>query len=282
MSERYDICIVSPKNDAEIARTLADSIRRYKLPRTVKIQGEELDYRRILLDCGDTPMDDAVRAQLDGSRFLALICSPDTRQNRNILDRLEYFRNTHGQEEVIAIIVRGEPIDSFPESFIEKKVVRHIMPDMSVIERIDTIEPVAADLRAQTRRRQREVLRYETVRITASVLGLHPDDLEQRHRARRKKAIMAALSVVGAVCLAAAAIFLRLGYIAKTEGDIAEKQTDLSVQIARRTMEELPEMFEGEPDALGYIDEAIENARGSLDEIGLADLLDAAETERGS
>lgn len=282
MSERYDICVVSPKSDAAIARTLAESIRRYRLPRTVKIQGNDLDYRRILLDCEDTPMDDTVRAQLDGSRFLALICSPDTRQNRNILDRLEYFRTTHGQEEVIAIIVRGEPIDSFPESFIEKKVVRHIMPDMSVIERIDTIEPVAADLRAQTRERQREVLRYETVRITASVLGLHPDDLEQRHRARRKRAIMAVLSVVGAVCLAAAAIFLRLGFIAKAEGDIAEKQTDLSVQIARRTMQELPEMFADEPAALEYVDEAIENARESLDEIGLAELLDTPGTESGS
>lgn len=281
MPEIYDICIVSPKSDAEIARTLADSIRRYRLPRTVSIKGD-LDYRRILLDCDETPMDGAVREQLDASRFLALICSPDTRQNKNILDRLEYFRNAHSQEEIIAIIVRGEPIDSFPESFIEKKVVRHIMPDMSIVERVDTIEPVAADLRAETRKRQREVLRYETVRITASILGLHPDDLEQRHRARRKRAFMAALSVVGAVCLVAAAIFLRLGYIAKTEGDIAERQTDLSVQIAQRTMQDLPEMFEEEADALGYIDEAIESARGALDEIGLADLLDEPETERGS
>ncbi len=281
MPEIYDICIVSPKSDERIARTLADSIHNYRLPRTVDLKGD-LDYRRILLDCEDTPLDDKVRAQLDGSRFLALICSPDTRQNRNILDRLEYFRNAHGQEEIIAIIVRGEPIDSFPESFIEKKVVRHIMPDMSIVERVDTIEPVAADLRAETGKRQREVLRYETVRITASVLGLHPDDLEQRHRMRRKRAILAALSVVGAVCLAAAAIFLRLGYIAKTEGDIAEEQTELSVQIAQRTIRDLPEMFEGEPDALEYVDEATENAREALDEIGLADLLDVPETERGS
>ena len=156
------------------------------------------------------------------------------------------------------------------------------MPDMSIIERVDTIEPVAADLRGNTRKRQQEVLRYETVRITASVLGLHPDELEQRHRTRRKRAIIAALSVVGAVCLAAAAIFLRLGFIAKAEGDIAAKQAELSVQIARRTMQELPGMFADEPAALEYIDEAIDNARGSLDEIGLAELLDAPETESGS
>ena len=47
-------------------------------------------------------------------------------------------------------------------------------------------------------------------------------------------------------------------------------------------MKDLPEMFAEEPEALEYIDEAIENARGALDEIGLADLLDAPETESGS
>ena len=69
---------------------------------------------------------------------------------------------------------------------------------------------------------------------------------------------------------------------ADTNGAFTERQTDLSVQIAQRTMQDLPEMFEEEADALGYIDEAIESARGALDEIGLADLLDEPETERGS
>ena len=44
----------------------------------------------------------------------------------------------------------------------------------------------------------------------------------------------------------------------------------------------VPITREEEADALGYIDEAIESARGALDEIGLADLLDEPETERGS
>lgn len=222
------------------------------------------------------------RSMLDGSRYLALICSPATRNNPIILERLARFRETHGSEEIIAVIVEGEPVDSFPESFIEKKAVRHILPDMSVIERIETIEPVAADLRGTTERRRREVLRYETVRITASVLGLHPDALEQRHRSRRRRAAAAALAVVGAICLTAAGIFLRLGLIAKAEGEIAEEQTKLSLSIARRTIEELPASFAGDEQALAYIDEAIAHTRGELDELGLADLLDEAETGGGA
>lgn len=273
----YDICILSVKADEAIARRLGESIHSYRLPKNVKLPESGLDYRRIVYDCDGAPFDAAQREILDASRFLVMICSPATRNDPQILARLGRFRETHGNEEVIAVIVEGEPVDSFPESFIEKKPVQHILPDMSVVERVETIEPVAADLRANTERRRREVLRYETVRITASVLGLHPDDLEQRQRNRRKRALLSLLALVGVVCLVAAGIFLRLGLIAKKEGDIAAEQTKLSVSIARRTIDELPASFAGDEQALAYIDEAIESARESLDEIGLGDLFDVSE-----
>ena len=278
----YDICILSVKDDAATARALAASIRSYKLPARTLRPDPALDYRRILLDTDETPFTQACRERLEGCRYLVLLCSPATRENQAILERLAFFRQNHGAENLVATIVRGEPAESFPESFIEKKVVRHIRPDMTVVERIETIEPVAADLRADSRGRWKEVLRYETVRIVASVLGLHPDALEQRHRQRRRKAVATALSVVGAVCLAAAGIFLRLGFVAKAEGDIAQAQTQLSVDIARRTMEELPASFAGEEQALAYIQEAVAEARASLEELGLGELLSGEETGGGT
>lgn len=278
----YDICFLSVAADEPVARRLGESIRSYRLPSNVRLPDEGLDYRRIVYDCGGEPMDEASRGVIDASRFLVLICSPATRSDPAVLERLARFRETHGTEGVVAVIAEGEPVDSFPESFIEKKAVRHIMPDMSVVERIETIEPVAADLRASTARRRREMLRYETVRITASVLGLHPDDLEQRQRSRRRRALTTLLAIVGAVCLAAAAIFIRLGLIARAEGKIAEEQTRLSVSIAERTIKELPAAFEGDELAQSYINEAIESARASLDELGLGELLDGAENGGGA
>ena len=280
--EVYDICILSTKSDAAIARRLGESIRAYRLPANVSLPDPALDYRRILYDCDEGPLDDAGRAKLEACRFLALICTPATRDNPAVLERLNVFEQTHGREEIIAVIAEGEPAEAFPERFIERKSVRHILPDMRVVERIETIEPVAADLRGATEKRRREVLRYETVRIAASVLGLHPDDLEQRHRTRRLRAAAAALAVVGAVCLAAAGIFLRLGLIARDEGKIAEEQTKLSLAIAQRTIEVLPAAFDGDEQAMAYIDEAIESTRQSLDELGLGALLDEAETGGGA
>ncbi len=277
MSE-YDICILAVKQDAETAERLAGSLRSYRLPARIILPEPGLDYRRILMDTEGAPFDAAARERLASCRCLALLCSPATRNDPVILEKLAFFRQLYRGERIVAVLVKGEPADSFPESFIEKKVVKHILPDLSVVERVETIEPVAADLRADTPARWKEVLRYETVRIIASMLGLHPDALEQRQRQRRKRAVMAALSVAAAICLTAAAIFLRLGYIAKTEGDIAEEQTRLSVQIAQRTMRELPASFAGEEQALAYVEEAVDNARSALEELGLDELLDSTES----
>ncbi len=277
MNVTYGICILSVPQDADTAAKLADSIRRYRLPRGVRLSPDALDYRSIVLDCREEPVDDSVRSRLDGCGCLVLLCSPGTKNSRPILDRLNYFKAHYPERDITAVLVEAEPVDSFPDFFVEKKMVSHMLPDMTVVEREETIEPIAADLRADTKSRWREVLRYETVRIVASVLGLHPDELEQRHRARRKRAVAAVLTLIGVVSLSAAGVFLRLGIIAKNEGDVAREQTRLSVDIARRTMEELPASFAGETEALEYIDEAIANAKSALAELGLDSLLDESE-----
>ena len=270
----YDICVLAVVGDASVANKLAESIRRYRLPSGTSLPDSGLDYRRVYVEASGKDFDEEARALLDHSRFLAVLCSPETRTSPFVLDRLAYFRETGKEDNIIAVIVRGEPADSFPESFIEKKVVQKILPDMSIVERVETIEPVASDLRAETRSRWKDALSYETVRIIASVLGLHPDDLEQRHRTRRRKAIITLVSVIAAVCIGAAGLFAYLGHVARIEGEIAEQQAELCIDIAERTMSELPEAFKDDPQALIYIQQAVENARRSLEELGLDVLTD--------
>ena len=67
MAECYDICVLFVKHDEELAEKLADSIRRYRLPRGVKLP-EGLDYRRILLEHAEEELDDEGRLRLRGSR----------------------------------------------------------------------------------------------------------------------------------------------------------------------------------------------------------------------
>lgn len=277
----FDICIIAVAGDASVANKLADSIRKYRLPSGVVLPDSGLDYRRVYVDVSGRELDDDTRDVLDNSRFLAVLCSPETKASPFILERLEYFRKIGKDNNIIVVIVRGEPIDSFPESFIEKKTVQKILPDMTVVERVETIEPVASDLRAETRSRWREALSYETVRIIASILGLHPDALEQRHRMRRRKAIIMLVSVIAAVCLGAAGIFAYLGHVARTEGEIADQQAKLCREIAERTMNELPAAFADEPQALVYIQQAVDNAKSSLEELGLDDTAESGQPVTG-
>ena len=62
-------------------------------------------------------------------------------------------------------------------------------------------------------------------------------------------------------------LFLRLGLIARREGQIARAQTEKSVEVAQRLTKELPELFADDPQALGYVQEAIEKAISVLDQI---------------
>ena len=274
MSDVYDLYILSLKRDAETAWRLAGSLRGFRLPSGVALSDPGLDYRRVFVDTGEAVPDDDARERLRHSRFLALLCSPGVRENPAQMEKLDYFRESHDGEGVIPILTEGEPTDVFPASFYRQKTVRRILPDMSVEERVDLIEPVAADLRpAPSRHHWREMLRYETVRIAALLLGLRPDELQQRHRQRRRRTLAAIVGVVAAVSLTAAGIFLRLGFVARDEGRIAEEQARLSVEIARRTVRELPEEFAGNDMALAFVEEAVENALSELDRLGLGELL---------
>lgn len=281
MAECYDICILSLKKDAAAAKLLADSIRSYKLPPRLSLPDSGLGYRRVLVDDQEAAFDENARSRLENSRFLALLCSPGTRENPDVMSKLACFREAHEGEGIIPVMVEGEPIHIFPASFYQQRVVKQILPDMTVTERVDIIEPVAADLRAAEPSRRKQMLRYETVRIVALMLGLRPDDLQQRQRQRRKRAVTAVVAMVVAVSLVAAGIFLRLGLIARNEGLIAEEQTRLSVEIARRTMEELPAEFAGDELALAFVNEATENARVKLDQLELGELLAPAGAENG-
>ena len=265
--ENYDICLIAVPEDAAIAETLAESIRSYRLPWGVKLPNPTLDYRRIYVDSTGSDLDEDTERLLYHSNDLAIICSPDAKHSPAIQSRLDYFRNCGRNENIVAVIVRGEPVDSFPESFIQRQMVRRILPDMRVIEREETIEPVAADLRCDTPARRKQLLRYETVRITASVLGLHPDALEQRHRRRRNRAILAAAALTCSILLVISGVFLHLGHVAREEGRIAEAQANMSREVAQRLTRELPALFADDPQALVYIQEAIDQAQTALDEI---------------
>jgi len=271
----YDIVIISATKYAAMARALAEGMRNYRLPGKVTPQSS-LNYKSILLDTEEAPLDDAGKQALIDAGYIIVLFSPEVRASADLQARLNFYEKQCDRETIVPVIADGEPADIFPDMFIQHREVQRILPDGSIVTRTETIEPVAADLRGDTPKRRKELLEYETTRIVATVLGLHPDDLERRAARRRKRRIVTAVSIVGSLLLAAAILFTVLGIRAKREGDLATKQTEQTAKAVRRLTEELPETFP-EEEAQELISESVASAREALESAGLGEYL----TEEG-
>lgn len=271
----YDIVIVSAAKYAPMAKALAEKMQHYRLPDKVTPQSS-LNYKSILLDTEETSLDEAGKQALIDAGYMIVLFSPEVRASADLQARLDFYEKQCGRETIVPVIADGEPADIFPDMFIQHRVVQRILADGSIVNRTETIEPVAADLRAVTPKRRKELLEYETTRIVATVLDLHPDDLERRAARRRKRRILTVVSIVGTLLLAATILFAVLGIRAKREGDLAALQTEQTAKAVRRLTEELPETFPEEA-AQELIEQSVTSAKQALEAAGLGEYL----TEKG-
>ena len=256
------IYISGAAEERDLANALASRIRNYRLPGKIELPDPSIDYKRIFVDTEERPFDNEARSRLSGCRFFIILCSPESRSSLPVMEALSFFEEKYGKENVIAVLTRGEPAEAFPPRFIEEKIVKHMLPDGSIEERIETIEPVASDLRGQTAAEVKALLRYETVRIVATMLGLKPDALERRHNKRKRRRITAVASIVSAALLFSGAAFTYFGIRAEAEGQIAAGQAEQSRIAIERIMSDLPAMFSNDPEALNLIKEGIKNTPG--------------------
>ena len=275
--ERYHIYAVSSVNDLRTAEELLNSIKSYRPPKGLTLKEDASFLKSVCKDLREDPFDEEAKERIKEAGYMIFICSPSSKGNSALEDRLLYFLDTHKKDRLITVISDGEPDEAFPEILREKKTVTHALPDGRTIERTEIIEPVAADLRGDTEKKRRQLLRYETVRIAALVLGLHPDELERRHEARKRRSLIRILSVLTAAVLIISGIFTWLGIRARNEGRTADMQTELTVRTAERTIKVLPELFKDDPDALPYIDEAVKKADDELEDLGISGLSDSPE-----
>ena len=143
--------------------------------------------------------------------WMAVICSPRLLNSAACMDAVRRFKALRGQERILAVLLEGEPADSFPRElcFRERELKDEQGRTVTDAEGrpvtvTEEVEPLAADLREKDPGKQKKLLEDAVLRLAAPVLGLNYDDLRQRHRERR-------LRRIAAVSGAAAAVFLVIG-----------------------------------------------------------------------
>lgn len=175
--------------DLRIAKKLHKGLETFKVPRAIVRKSGKKNIRRVFRDQEELPigsdLGDNIEAALAESEFLIVICSPRTPESYWVRKEIETFIKLHDREHVLAVLIEGEPDQSFPEELLAD-------------DEGNPVEPLAADVRGESDREIDKKLKAETVRLAAPLLGCGYDDLRQRHRERKMKKAAAALSAVAA------------------------------------------------------------------------------------
>ena len=210
MEYRYDAFISYRHGDLDgkVAERLHKLLEAYRIPSALakKLGKKRLD--RIFRDREELPtssdLSSSINEALETSRFLILICSRRTCDSLWVMREVERFGELHGKDKIVALLIDGEPDESFPPGLREREIDGEIV----------YIEPLAADVRADTHEKSLKLLKEEKLRLLSPILGCRFDDLRQRHRRRRLQRIAtvsaAAFAMITAFALYATSQYLQI------------------------------------------------------------------------
>ena len=183
----------------KVARKLHKRIERYVIPRALRKNGQKkLGY--VFRDQDELPISNDlagnIKQALDNAEYLIVICTPETKESRWCMEEIDYFLAHHDRDHVLAVLADGLAADAFPPQLTDTRSEDG--------ERIEHVEPLAANIVADTEAKRSRLFKVESLRILAALIGCAFDELyrrEQRYKIRRILTASAAL-------VAAAAVFI--------------------------------------------------------------------------
>ncbi len=176
--------------DMFVAKRVHKALETTKIPKKIQREIGRKKIDRVFRDQEELPigsdLGSNIEAALREAAFLVVICSPQTKESYWVMKEIDTFISMHGRENILAVLVEGEPADSFP-------------PQLLTDENGSPVEPLAADVRGDSPKEVKKKLKTESLRLAASILHVDYDDLKQRHRERqmrRNVGIAASVAVV--------------------------------------------------------------------------------------
>lgn len=213
--------------DSYVAETLHKQLESFKLPVSVikqkkaELKRQTEDFvsdavgqnkypavktriHRVFRDKEELPLvanlADPITDALKHSEYLIVICSPRLSESMWCRKEIETFIEMHDRDHVLAVLVEGEPDDSFPEELLYREE-EEVRTDGSVIKRKIPVEPLAADVRGSNHKEIKKKIKSELLRLAAPMFECNYDDLKQRHKEQRTRKIIMTSVSVSAACL---------------------------------------------------------------------------------
>ncbi len=223
--------------DQFVAENLHRELESFKLPRNLvkKMDNTNKDrINRVFRDRDELPiasnLADPITQALEASEFLLVICSPRLLESMWCKKEIELFIQLHDRDHVLAILIEGEPDDSFPDElrFVEN---RRVNADGTVTEERIPVEPLAADVRGSSRREVRKKIKEEVIRLAAPMFDCAYDELKQRHRERRIRKMLTAAAIGSGICLVFGAISTTMALRIQGQNiEISQKAAEILAQ----------------------------------------------------
>lgn len=198
--KRYDAFISYRhcETDSFVAKTLEKKLETLKLPKNIQSTTNITKIDRIFRDEDELPvatnLSDQIEYALKESEYLICLCSPRYLESKWCMKEIETFIGLYGREKILLVLVDGEPNEAFPE-LLTKEDVKEIDENGNEIIKTRYIEPLAADVRGKDNKERKKKIEDTTLRLSAAMLGINYDDLKQRHRERKLKQTMSAITV---------------------------------------------------------------------------------------
>lgn len=232
MTVAYKAFITYSHADTKFVSWLQKKLETYKVPR--RLVGKETArgqvparLRPVFRDreelSAGSDLSETISTALRNAEFLICVCSPSARASEWVNKEISEFRQHHGDERIVCVIVDGAPYASAQPGTADMEC----FPPALGLKGSDTgtaslssLEHVAADMRPSADGRRGAFLK-----IVAGLIGVRLDDLVQRDAQRRSRfwAGVAGSSLV----LAAAMIGLALYALdARQESELRRGQAE--------------------------------------------------------
>ncbi|WP_026506785.1 toll/interleukin-1 receptor domain-containing protein [Butyrivibrio sp. MC2013] len=213
MSDRndlhYDAFISYRHNefDSFVAENLHRKLENFRLPKSVipKVLNGKKKIERVFRDVDELPLSDnlsdPISKALLNSDYLITICTPRYPESRWCMKEIEVFLQSHPRDHILVVLAEDEPAASFPEILCYDEVETR-GDDGRIVRVRREIEPLAADVRGESKREVLKAMDTAVMRLCAAIFGLNYDDLRQRHREQRMRRLTAIFGSIGAAVLA--------------------------------------------------------------------------------
>lgn len=189
---QYFAFISYSSKDMRWGRQLQKKLERYRLPARLASKRKDAPNRaypvfRDETDLSGFKVRDSLKRELEESRFLIVICSPQSAKSQWVNDEIQYFID-HGREDrILPFIVEGVPYSGDPATECFPPALRTMQED-----------PLGVDVTALGKRRA-------YLRLVSALLDVKFNELIQRDTARRVRNGIV-LGLLGMLLAAGAAV----------------------------------------------------------------------------